>query len=531
MKILTTTQMQEVDRMTTERYGVPSLILMENAGRGVVDQMEKHFGHLEGERIVLFCGKGNNGGDGFVVARHLMMRSFQPQVFLFASPEDLKGDALVNFEILKKMAVPVTVISEEEFPGDRLGQWMERWAGAIVVDGLLGTGVRLPLTGFMARVVRQLEKLPRLVSIDVPSGLESDALSFDSKEVLAPRACLTVTFTAPKPSHIFYPGTEYCGSWVVIPIGTPEALLDQPQFWLNGFSSAEGALVLKKMKRSPESHKGSFGHVLAICGSIGKTGAAALTALSALKAGAGLVTAALPSPCLPMVASQTLEVMTEPLEATENGGVSMKAFDYGRMDRLLQGKDVLAMGPGLGTDVETVEFVHRLLRETRLPLVLDADGINAFAGKASLLSGEGRLLVLTPHPGEFSRLLGIPTKEVLAKRIELIRRFAQEHQVHLVLKGHRTLYATSSGQVYVNLSGNPGMASGGAGDVLTGLIAGLLAQRLSASVSVEELVSLAVYLHGLSGDLAREAVGEHCLVASDLLAYLPRAHARLECRT
>jgi ADP-dependent NAD(P)H-hydrate dehydratase / NAD(P)H-hydrate epimerase len=527
MKILTATQMREVDRLTTERYGVPSLILMENAGHGVVLEMERHFGSLKGERIVILCGKGNNGGDGFVVARHLIMGGQQPQVFLFASPEELKGEVLINFEILKKMGVPVSQVSEDELAADRFESYIDRWADCIVVDGLLGTGVRLPLTGTMAKVVRHLERLPRVVSIDVPSGVESDSLAFDAREVVAARAKLTVTFTAPKPSHIFYPAADFAGEWVVVPIGTPDVLLNQPQYWLNALTGVEAARVLKKLRRQPESHKGSFGHVLAVCGSVGKTGAAGMTALSALRAGAGLATVALPEPCLPIVAALAMEFMTEPLEATESGSVSLKAFDYGRMESLLDGKDVVAVGPGLGTHLETVEFVQRLLRETRLPLVLDADGINAFAGKASLLNGEGRTLVLTPHPGEFSRLLGISTREVLIKRIELVRRFAMEHQLHLVLKGHRTLYATPVGQVHVNLSGNAGMATGGAGDVLTGLVAGLLAQARHSAVPVEEIVALSVYLHGLAGDLARDDVGEQALIASDLLDFLPQAFARL----
>ena len=528
MKILTATQMREVDQLTMDRYGIPSLVLMENAGRVVVLEMERYFGSLRGERLVVFCGKGNNGGDGFVVARHLIMQGYKPEVFLFSSPEELKGDALINYEILKKTGAAISLISEEEFPGDRIASFMERWVGCLVVDGLLGTGTRLPLSGFIAKVIRQMERLPRVVSIDVPSGLENDSLTFEDKELIAPMARLTVTFTAPKPSHIFYPGAEFVGDWVVVPIGTPEALLNQPQYWLSVFSREEAARILVKFKRAQESHKGSFGHVLSVCGSLGKTGAAAMTALSALKAGAGLSTVALPTPCLPIVAGMALEIMTEPLEATEMGSLSTKAYDYGRMENLLKGKDVVALGPGLGTHVETVEFVRRFVRESRLPLVLDADGINAFSGKASLLNGAGKTLLLTPHPGEFSRLLGISTREVLVKRIELTRKFAMEHQVHMVLKGHRTLYATPSGQVYANLSGNAGMATGGTGDVLTGLIAGLLAQTVTSTAAVEETVGLGIHLHGMAGDLARASVGEMALVASDLLDHLPQAFSQLE---
>ena len=248
-----------------------------------------------------------------------------------------------------------------------------------------------------------------------------------------------------------------------------------------------------------------------------------MTAQSALHVGAGLVTLAVPLPCLPIVASQTLEIMTEALEATEVGSVSTKAFDYGRIETLLKGKDIIGLGPGLGAHPETTEFVRRLVRETRLPIVLDADGINSFVGMAEMLNGMDRILILTPHPGEFARLLGVSTQDLLADRIEWSRKFAQQQQVHLVLKGHRTLYASPSGQVYVNSSGNPGMATGGSGDVLTGMMAGLVGQGLPRKVALEESIILSVYLHGLAGDLAKEIQGDHSLVASDIMANISKA--------
>jgi ADP-dependent NAD(P)H-hydrate dehydratase / NAD(P)H-hydrate epimerase len=527
MKILTASQMREVDLLTTQRYGVPSLLLMENAGSGVVREMERHFGSLKGERIAVFCGKGNNGGDGFVVARHLIMGGYQPQVVLFALPEELKGDAQVNFEILRNMGIPIQTVLEQEFPGEKLEQFFKALQATLVIDGLLGTGIRLPVSGFLARVIQQLQSFPRIVAIDIPSGLEGDSLSFETKEVVAPTADLTVTFTAPKPSHIFSPAADHSKRWVVIPIGTPEELLNDPRFWLNYLTESEAARILSKFKRRPDSHKGDFGHVLAVCGSVGKTGAASMAAQSALQAGAGLVTLALPSPCLPVVAGQTLEIMTEPLEATEVGSVSTKAFDYGKIETLLKGKDVVALGPGLGTHPETVEFVRRLLQETSLPLILDADGINAFSGKTDLLNGKDRMLMLTPHPGEFARLLGVSTQNVLINRIELSREFALKHQLHLILKGHRTVYASPSGQLYVNLTGNPGMATGGSGDVLTGMLAGLVAQSLGIRVPFEEVIPLTLYLHGLAGDLAKETQGEQSLIASDIIKNMPKAFLHL----
>jgi len=416
---------------------------------------------------------------------------------------------------------------EQELLGEKLDQFFKALQTTLVIDGLLGTGIRLPVSGFLARVIRQMQSLPRIVAIDIPSGLECDSLSFETKELVAPTADLTVTFTAPKPSHIFPPAADHSKKWVVIPIGTPKELLSDTRFWLNYLSEQEAAQILSKFKRRPDSHKGDFGHALAVCGSVGKTGAASMAALSALHAGAGLVTLALPSPCLPVVASQTLEIMTEPLEATEVGSISTKAFDYGKIEALLIGKDVIALGPGLGTHPETVEFVRRLLQETNLPLILDADGINAFSGKTDLLNGEDRTLILTPHPGEFARLIGVSTQNVLTNRIELAREFALKHHLHLILKGHRTAYASPLGQLYINLTGNPGMATGGSGDVLTGMLAGLVGQSLGMGVPFEEVIPLTIYLHGLAGDLAKLTQGEQSLVASDIIRNISKAFLHL----
>jgi NAD(P)H-hydrate epimerase len=523
MKILTASQMREVDQLTTERYGLSSLVLMENAGAGVVREMENHFGSLQGHSFTVVCGKGNNGGDGFVVARQLIQRGCPTRIILFGSAEDLKGDARTNFEILGRMGIPVEIASGQKSSDQELERLFSSLQGEIVVDAFLGTGIHLPVTGMLAKVIQELRRLSGVVSVDVPSGVESESLTFDTETVIAPKAELTVTFTAPKPCHIFSPWASHAGKWVVVPIGTPKELLEDPRFWLNHVSRTEAANFRRKFSRDPDAHKGAFGHVLVVAGSLGKTGAAGMTAQSALRVGAGLVTLAVPSNCLPIVASHSLEIMTESLEATEIGSISNKAFDYGRVEALLRGKDVLALGPGVGTNPETVEFVRRLVRETRLPLVLDADGINAFAGSSETIQGAGRVLVLTPHPGEFARLLGMSTEIALARRIDLCRTFAQEHQVHLILKGHRTIYATPSGQLYVNSTGNPGMATGGSGDVLTGMLAGLIGQSLIGTAALEEAIILAVYLHGLAGDLARRTLGEHSLMASDIMTNISKA--------
>lgn len=552
MKILTASQMREVDRLSTERYGIPSLLLMENAGSGVVRAMEAHFPDLTQLRVAVCCGKGNNGGDGFVVARHLMLRRIEPQVLLFAFPDEIRGDAAVNLSILQRMNGSIRTVTERDATEEHVQRLFQGLEADLLVDALLGTGVRLPVSGFLGSVIQQMRRFPRIVAVDIPSGLDCDAMT-ESADCLAPRCELTVTFTAPKPAHAFASSEAAIQRWVLVPIGSPVELVDVPAHWLNVLSEDEAAVALRHFHRKGDSHKGDYGHVLAIAGSVGKTGAAALAARSALLAGAGLVTLATPAPCLPVVAAQMLEVMTEPLDATESGGISTRSFDYGRVNAMVTKKDLLVVGPGLGGHTETASFVRRLLAETTAPVVLDADGINAFVGHAAELDGRNRLLVLTPHPGEFARLLGCSTAEVQANRVGIARDFARQQGLHLVLKGHRTIYVSPSGEVFVNPTGNPGMATGGSGDVLAGILAGLLGQVLaglpslettqqanelregakeasSESRLLEQTIALGVYLHGLAGDKAAERQGEKSLLASDIMACLPAAFLRLEDR-
>lgn len=535
MRILSSAQMRWVDRETTARFGLPSLLLMENAGSGVVREMERHFGGLQGSRVLVVCGKGNNGGDGLVVARHLHLAGVATRVVLMARPESLKGDAGTNLEVARKMGVPIESIVEEGDWSDRLQSHLDPARTEILVDALLGTGVRLPLTGFMAEVVERLRRFPRVVAVDLPSGLDCDCLGNPSGDMPIPVSELTVTFTAPKPAHVFPPAARFSGKWVVVPIGSPPELVRESGSWLHQVTRAEAATTLRAFAREPEAHKGHFGHVLAVAGSTGKTGAAAMAAQAALACGAGLVTLAVPAPCQPVVAGQLLEVMTEPLAATPGGSFSTKAFDYSRVADLLQDKAVVALGPGLGREGETVQFVRRFLEECRLPVVLDADGINACQDALDLLGRKEEVLVLTPHPGEFARLLGIPTRELQQNRIELARGFAMERGLYLVLKGHQTLLATPSGQVTLNSSGNPAMAKGGSGDVLTGIVAGLMAQWFSMPATrdrrgiddLESVITLAVFIHGLAGDLAQEIRGDQSVMASDLTGFTAEALRRI----
>lgn len=516
MKILTAAQMQLIDRLTTERYGVPSLTLMENAGRGVVQFLSERFAPLEKHRIAILCGKGNNGGDGMVVARLLRERGLAPRVLLFADPKDLKGDAATNYERLSASGAP-EVVAQAEIWRRVKPQLADR---TLLVDALLGTGLAKPLEGFLLEVVRDLNEAfsqASIVAVDLPTGLSADSGELIGECV---RADASVTFTAPKWAHVFPPACEYAGEWRVVDIGTPpEAMENNPELLLNLATRDDFAWLGEPRKL--DAHKGNYGHVLILAGSIGKTGAAALAAKAALRAGAGLVTVATARSALPIIASLGMEFMTEPLPETDVGTVSLRALDYGRLDKLVEGKTVLAVGPGIGTVPETAELVRTVTNRYDLPTVLDADGLNAWAGCLETFKAEGRVRVLTPHPGEMARLLGRTTKEILARRIDVAREFARKHQVHLVLKGFRTLTAAPTGQVWVNPTGNPGMATGGTGDVLTGLVAGLLAQQ--AGRAPERVVAAAVFLHGLAGDVAAAEKGQSAMIAGDLLDALPRA--------
>jgi ADP-dependent NAD(P)H-hydrate dehydratase / NAD(P)H-hydrate epimerase len=521
MKILTASEMQRIDRLTSERYGVPSLTLMENAGSGVLEFLARRYAPLEDQRIAVLCGRGNNGGDGMVVARLMRQRLLKPRVLLLSDPAELRGDAAINLKRLQVSGPPEIVASTKE--------WREIYptleGATLVVDALLGTGLARPLEGFLLEVVRDLNRLappPVVVAVDLPSGLSADTGTLIGECV---RTDASVTFTAPKLAHVLPPACARVGELVVHDIGTPpEAMESDPSLKLRLATVADLAWVSEP--RKPDAHKGSFGHALVIAGSVGKTGAAAMSALAALRAGAGLVTVATPRSALPVVAGLGVEFMTAPLPETESGAIALQAVDDKLMEQLLAGKTLVALGPGIGTAPETVEFVRELVRDTDLPMVIDADGLNALSGSLKTLSGKRRVRVLTPHPGEMARLAGCSTAEIQADRLGAATGFATQHHVHLVLKGFRTITTDPGGAVWVNPTGNPGMAKGGSGDVLTGLIAGFLASFHDRSIT--DVVAAAVYVHGLAGDLAAAEVGEISMLASDLLERVPDALKSLQ---
>jgi hydroxyethylthiazole kinase-like uncharacterized protein yjeF len=523
MKIVTATEMRAIDRATSERFGVPSLTLMENAGVAVAGHVVEHYSPAP--KITVFCGKGNNGGDGFVAARLLHLLGKAVQVILLADPAELRGDAAIMFGKLPMAAI--VIHSSEDLKSDRVRLALP---ADLYLDAILGTGFKPPVGGLYADAIAILNASPSpVIAVDIPSGAGADAMGLDraSQQGTIARADSIVTFTAPRPAHVFSALTT--GPTYVAQIGSPEeAIVSSLQ--LNVITAHDFAPLIAP--RKAESNKGNYGHVLIVGGSLGKSGSVAMAGMAALRAGAGLATVATAKSVLPTVAGFHPELMTEPLAETADGTISASAG--AQVDALVKGKSVLAIGPGISRAPETSELVRSLVGRSDLPIVLDADGLNAFEGRTQELSGKGRVLVITPHPGEMARLCGCTIADVQKDRLGVARKFAREHELIVVLKGHRTLVVHPDGEAWVNTTGNPGMSTGGTGDILTGMVAGLLAQNTIAQNTTPHpkdallAVCAAVHLHGLAGDVMRESVGEHSMVATDLLQGLPEAFRRAQ---
>jgi NAD(P)H-hydrate epimerase len=517
MRVLNARQMREADRRTIEEIGIPSIVLMENAGRQAVAAMEAAFDDLADSRVGVLCGRGNNGGDGFVVARTLIQRGVDVLVFLLGSVAEVKGDARTNLEILGHIGLTVVEINSAQ-------EWELHFTELsecdLVVDAILGTGFRGRLNGLLETVVADVNGMGvPIVAIDVPTGVSADTHVLEGAAI---EASMTVTLGAPKIPLILPPAELHGGDLVIADIGIPHPVFDE----LEGDHLE--LLTRERMRevvpsRAADSHKGDFGRVLVVAGSLGRTGAAHLTAIGALRSGAGLVTIATPRSCVPIIAGLAPEYMTEPLDETAAGTI-----DFSAVDRVLDfHADVIAVGPGLGTAPGTSAFVHALVERVGVPLVLDADALNAFTGDPDRLMGrDGVDVIITPHPGELARLLNISTEAVQSNRVGHAREFATRHRVHVVLKGHRTIIAGPDGRTFVNLTGNAGMATGGTGDLLTGMVAAWFAQLLDA----EAASTLAVYLHGTAGDLAEADEGEVALIASDIADRLGDAVLELTAR-
>jgi NAD(P)H-hydrate epimerase len=527
MKALTAAEMHEVDRLTTERFGISGLQLMENAGKSVFDHLRLSLGDAAASHAAVLCGKGNNGGDGFVVARLLQESGLQPKVFLFADPQSVRGDAAENFLRLKKSGADIRIIHDA-------AAWhatrSEVRKPRVIVDALLGTGLKGRVEGLLASVITEVNQMSRdatavrpdaVLAVDTPSGLPSDGEPAAGPVI---QAHATITFTAPKIGQLVSQDAAACGKLLVREIGSPPELIEQigkgSVRWIEAEEFRDLPLI-----RKAASHKGSFGHVLIIAGSRGKTGAAILAGRGALRTGAGLVTIAVPDVALPIVASAQAEFMTEPLISTKLGTISAKNLKAARFSVLAKQKTLLAVGPGLGTHQETQRFVRSLVQRAEQPLILDADGLNAFVGRAkNLAKRKSTQLALTPHPGEMARLSGVSNDKVQADRLGIALKSAKAWNAHVILKGFHTILATPAGRAFVNTTGNPGMAKGGSGDVLTEILAGMAAQF--GRDHWERALALGIHLHGLAGDDATIGRAEASLLAGEIVDHLPGTYRR-----
>ena len=512
MKILSAADMAATDRRTVEACGISIATLMENAGSAVARFTLRQY--PSAQRVLVLCVKGNNGGDGLVAARILAQSGRDVTIVLLANESDLKGEAAGALARLKSDAAQAQLRS---LPDEPAFNGLDLAAFDLIVDAVLGTGFKPPLRGVAAAVRPRLDglKVP-IVAVDLPSGWDADSTEQTAPE--AYRASAVVTFTAPKLAHCFghlTPGDTF-GPIVVAAIGTPDdAIICTTNLTWTGSSKA-----LVETPRDINANKGKFGHVLLLGGSYGTAGAPSMSSLAALCSGAGLVTAAVPDSILNLVAAIAPELMLAPLTQGPEGAVDLANLAPGRIEALLKKITVLAVGPGLSTRGDASEFARQLVQKTTLPLVLDADALNAFDSRAQLLDGTGRTLVLTPHPGEMSRLAGLTVRQVEADRLNLARVFAAEHHLTLVLKGWRTLVAHPDGSMAVNTSGNPALAKGGSGDILTGIVAALVAQF---PTQIARAVETAVYLHGLAADFAAHRCDEHTVLATDTIAHLTDA--------
>jgi len=505
MYILNKEQMQEADRITISEYGVPSIVLMENAALSVLKIIEEKFPDIS--RVAVLCGKGNNGGDGLALARHLFNKGYDTKIYLFAKPKDLKGDPKINFLICQKMGIEIkSVPSEKQF----YEIFPQLFDYPLIVDGLFGTGIDKPLEGFWANVVEAINSLKSIIlSIDIPSGLSSS-----TGEVLGPaiKADVTATFGAYKIAHIFPPASNYCGKVHLFEIGIPRELISNiSKLILSNKNVLRNFIPYRKM----ESHKGNFGHLVVVAGSKEKPGALSMSALGALRCGVGLLTCASVESALSVLHSHSYEAMGLILDQTPDGTIALSSLP--KILNFLEDKDALVLGPGLSLNEETQEFIRRLVLNTSIPVVIDADGLNAFSKNLKLLKARKGDKILTPHPGELSRLLDVPLEDIKKDRIKYAKETVKESGSIVVLKGFLTLTANPNEVIWVNPTGNPGMATGGMGDILSGMIGAFLAQKIEAFKSAP----LAVFLHGLAGDLAAKTKTEEGLIPRDLIEKIP----------
>jgi len=506
MPLVTVGEMKAIDRQAIELWGIPSAVLMENAGREVVRVLEKELKNLSGKNILVICGKGNNGGDGFVIARHLNNKGALVRCVLLGKTTDLKGDAFTNAQILLNAGISI----EKVECVDELSKIIKNQP--VIIDAIFGTGITTPPKGIFAEAIRLInESNAFVVSVDAPSGVD-----LNTGKVFEPavRAHLTVTMALPKIGLFLYPCKNYTGKLIIADIGIPKQLIPQnaPAYLIDS-----DFVRTHLPPRKPDGHKGTFGTCLLICGSKGYSGAACLASMAAVRSGAGLVHIAFPESLSPVIESQVLEPVKHPLPETPEGTLSRQALK--NLLELAANADAIAIGPGISRHQETHELLFEVLPKIEKPLILDADALNNLTGSIEILKNINAPVILTPHPGEFARLTNTPSAEINSNRVGVSRTFAKGYNCILVLKGAPTVIAAPDGKVYLNPTGNSGLATGGTGDVLTGLICGLIAQGaepLNAAIC-------GVYLHGLAADIGALELTEYGLAASDLLKFLPYA--------
>ena len=508
MILVTAAEMQEMDRQAIEKHSIPGLELMETAGQGATIVLLSLFADQAEDGVSIVCGKGNNGGDGFVIARELADKDVNVTVYLLAKTEAIRGDAAVNLKRLKALNIPVIEVPDE----DHFSKIKSDIAhSGLLVDAILGTGLASDVRGFFKSVIEFMNRTDIPVfAVDIPSGLNSDTGQPCGTAIQAQG---TATFALAKIGHYTYPGAAYTGKLEIIDIGIPEAVVEAvgPKQYLLAADRIGGYF----QPRPADMHKGKSGHLVVVAGSTGKTGAAAMTAVSAMRAGAGLVTLGIAESLNPVVEAQVLEVMTAPLSQSRNGILADSALD--EVLALADGKSCLAIGPGIGQDAETRSLVEKVISRIDIPMVIDADGLNNIAGQTGILKKLKAPAVLTPHPGEMARLIETTPAAIQQNRLECARDFATHFGVHLVLKGAASVIAHPDGSVFINPTGNPGMASGGMGDVLTGVLAGLIAQGFSP----KEAAHAAVYIHGAAADTLATSMGPFGYLAGDVMKAIP----------
>lgn len=508
MDVVTAAGMREIDRRAIDEYKIPGVVLMENAGLRLVDAIRA----TNARRIVIVAGPGNNGGDGLVAARHLY-RQIRVSLWTSVALEDYSGDARINADIVRRLEIPCRWLRDD----DVLSALEAELASAdLVVDALLGTGLSRNVDSYYGEIINRINNCPApVLAVDIPSGICADSGKALGAAV---RATKTVTFALPKQGHFLFPGSEYTGDLQIADIGIPPALLSGAPVTLVTESTARSLLP----NRPCDAHKGTFGSVLLVAGSLGMSGAVVLSARAALRGGCGLIFAATPRSVQPTVAAQVAEAITVPLPENRLGRVMEESLYILREKwRTCQ---AVAVGPGMSQDEVSLPVLAGVLAECPLPVVLDADALNLLAKNPELLGKRDAPTLLTPHPGEAARLLGSSIGEIQADRPAAVLAIAKRYQSIVVLKGAHTLIGHPKGQTAINVTGNSGMATAGSGDVLTGLLAALLAQGLSAF----DAARLGVYLHGLAGDLAAQGVGETALVAGDITNHISKAYLRLQ---